>query len=81
VPNKQRPRGWRVKAIRDLRQQWRSLRQSDVERLVCTDLVDFRDLAANLAVPFAFRDQFRGRSWARAVSGSGLGGGADALAD
>ena len=54
-----------VKAIRDLRQQWRSLRQSDVERLVCTDLVDFRDLAANLAVPFAFRDQFRGRSWAR----------------
>lgn len=57
---------WRaIKQLGSLATQWRTLRTSGTEQLVCTDLVDFRDLTGNLQVPFAFRDQFRGRSWVR----------------
>lgn len=57
---------WRaIKQLGSLAVQWHSLRTSGTEQLVCTDLVDFRELTGNLQVPFAFRDQFRGRSWIR----------------
>lgn len=45
--------------------QSKAIAQSGVRGLVCRDLVDFRSLAQTIASPFDFRDDTRGRSWAR----------------
>lgn len=45
--------------------QAKAIAQSGVRGLVCRDLVDFRGLAQAIASPFEFRDDTRGRSWAR----------------
>ncbi|MBM4345115.1 MAG: hypothetical protein FJ100_17225 [Deltaproteobacteria bacterium] len=45
--------------------QVKAIAQSGVRGLACRDLVDVRGLAEALASPIGFRDDTRGRSWAR----------------
>ena len=54
-----------LKKIADQAQVHGELRRSGLERTACHGLVDFRGLDAAKIPPFSYRDNTRGRSWAR----------------
>jgi len=54
-----------VKDIADPVRQHRELMRRGLQHRVCTDVVDLRALVARGAEGFGFRDDWRGRSWAR----------------
>jgi hypothetical protein len=54
-----------VKDVRDPVEQAKALADSRLERTACRGLVDFRLVAPDRTAPFGYRDDVRGRSWAR----------------
>lgn len=55
----------KLKSMDSPASQAAAIRRGGVEQYACKGLVDFRDIAERYGATLDFRDQFRGRSWAR----------------
>ena len=56
-----------VKGLGSPAAQVRALRDRGLDALACTGLVDMRAVVRDQGAPFTFRDNVRGRSWARPI--------------
>lgn len=54
-----------IKQLASPAEQAQAIRQSGVQAMACDDLIDFRAAAQRSGANFEFRDDVRGRSWAR----------------